>query len=408
MKKIIPQQIFLSIILLALVGQSFAYTCTDLNGAYLYSQEYSPRYLGFFGNSYASESVNNLYGTYGSPYGSYSVRNTYGTYGSPYGSYSANNDYSSTPPKIYKYGNLMGYLTTNPYIYGGVSLAVLDASCTFTASSPSFSAPTTYTLSVSKSGTGTGTVISSPSGIDCGSDCSQSYNAGTLVSLSAIASPGSTFSGWSGACSGISLCHLPAMTGNMSVTATFNTVAPTQYNLTVGKFGTGTGTVTSSPSGINCGSDCSQSYSSGTVVALTASASSGSTFAGWSGACSGTGACQITMNAVKSVIASFATIKYNLSVSKSGDGSGIVTSNPSGINCGSDCSHSYNIGTSVTLSASASSSSLFAGWSGACSGTNTCQITINAAKSVTATFDPSNGLSTPLLMYLLNKSKNAP
>ena len=58
--------------------------------------------------------------------------------------------------------------------------------------------PTNYTLSVTKSGTGSGTVNSSPAGISCGSDCSQSYSANTQVSLSATASSGSSFAGWSG------------------------------------------------------------------------------------------------------------------------------------------------------------------------------------------------------------------
>ncbi len=86
------------------------------------------------------------------------------------------------------------------------------------------------------------------------------------------------------------------------------------YLLTVTKAGTGTGTVTGT--GINCGSDCTESYASGTNVPLTATPASGSTFAGWSGACSGTGACTVTMSAVKSVTATFnllnaATLRIN-------------------------------------------------------------------------------------------------
>ena len=56
-----------------------------------------------------------------------------------------------------------------------------------------------------------------------------------------------------------------------------------QYNLSVSKTGTGSGTVTSSPSGINCGSDCSETYSTITEVTLTAAPSAGSVFAGWTG-----------------------------------------------------------------------------------------------------------------------------
>ena len=80
---------------------------------------------------------------------------------------------------------------------------------------------------------------------------------------------------------------------------------PTSQTLTVTKAGTGSGTVTSSPAGINCGSDCSESYASGTNVTLTAAPGAGSTFAGWSGACSGTGSCAVTMSAARSVTATF-------------------------------------------------------------------------------------------------------
>jgi hypothetical protein len=83
------------------------------------------------------------------------------------------------------------------------------------------------------------------------------------------------------------------------------TAVPTSQTLTVAKSGAGSGTVTSSPAGINCGGDCSESYASGTGVTLTAAAAAGSTFAGWSGACSGTGSCAVTMSAARSVTATF-------------------------------------------------------------------------------------------------------
>jgi uncharacterized repeat protein (TIGR01451 family) len=73
----------------------------------------------------------------------------------------------------------------------------------------------------------------------------------------------------------------------------------------VSKTGTGSGTVTSSPVGINCGSDCAESYDYNTPVTLTATTASGSLFAGWSGACTGTGSCVITMTAARSVSAAF-------------------------------------------------------------------------------------------------------
>lgn len=168
--------------------------------------------------------------------------------------------------------------------------------------------------------------------------------------------------------------------------------SPNTFTLTVTKAGTGTGTVTSAPSGINCGSTCSANYSSGTSVTLTAAAASGSTFAGWSGACSGTASCTVSMSTARSVTATFNGSgggTFALSVAKAGTGSGTVTSSPSGINCGSTCSANYSSGTSVTLTAAAATGSTFTGWSGACTGTSTCTVSMTAARSVTATFNTS-------------------
>jgi hypothetical protein len=80
-------------------------------------------------------------------------------------------------------------------------------------------------------------------------------------------------------------------------------------------------------------------------------------------------------------------------VSKAGTGSGTVTSNPAGISCGSDCSENYAVNTPVTLMASATTGSTFAGWSGTCTNsTGICSVTMSAAKGVTATFSGSNDI----------------
>jgi hypothetical protein len=75
--------------------------------------------------------------------------------------------------------------------------------------------------------------------------------------------------------------------------------------LTVTKPGAGTGTVVSVPSGINCGATCSASFLAGAIVTLTPTPDLGWIFLGWGGACTGDGACQVTMSAAKSVSASF-------------------------------------------------------------------------------------------------------
>lgn len=76
-----------------------------------------------------------------------------------------------------------------------------------------------------------------------------------------------------------------------------------QRTLTVSKSGAGSGAITAS--GINCPGDCSQIYDSGTAITLNATPAGGSSFAGWSGACSGTGGCQLTMDSDKSAAATF-------------------------------------------------------------------------------------------------------
>ncbi len=149
---------------------------------------------------------------------------------------------------------------------------------------------------------GDGTVTSSPAGISCGSDCSESYPAGTSVTLTATAASGSSLTGWSGGgCSGAAPTCTVTVTGDLTVTATF---AVSRHTLTVALAGTGSGTVTSAPPGITCGSDCSEAYAHGTPVTLSATPAPGSRFDGWSGGCSGA-TCALTMTAPVAVIATF-------------------------------------------------------------------------------------------------------
>ncbi len=169
---------------------------------------------------------------------------------------------------------------------------------------------------------------------------------------------------------------------------TVSGTGPTTQTLTVVKAGNGTGGVTSSPAGIDCGATCQHGFNDGDSVTLTAAAGVGSTFTGWSGSgCSGTGSCNVSMTQARDVTATFALGAFTVTVSTSGDGSGGVTSSPAGINCGSICQSDFTYNTLVTLTAPAATGSSFAGWSGeGCSGTGTCSITMTQARSVTATF----------------------
>jgi len=245
-------------------------------------------------------------------------------------------------------------------------------------------------LSVAKSGAGGGSVTSSPAGIDCGSACAVDFSTGTVVTLTATADAISTFSGWSGACSGTASCVVSVDTARF-VTANFDVV---EYGLTVSKSGTGTGSVTSSPGGIVCGGTCAVSFKAAATVTLTANADAGSTFTGWSGDCSGTATCTVTLDAAKSVAANFDQILFGVSVSKTGAGGGTITSSPAGIDCGATCTADFPAGSIVTLTPAADGTSIFAGWSGACTGTGTCTVTVDAIRSAAANFDVAqNGLA---------------
>jgi hypothetical protein len=247
-------------------------------------------------------------------------------------------------------------------------------------------AVTTVNLSIAKAGSGSGTVTSSPSGINCGTACTVGYAAGTTVTLTATAAAGSVFSGWSGDAD----CSDASVTMNVgkSCTATFQAQS---YTLSVNivnaitSTGTGSGFVTSSPSGIDCGADCSETYLNGTAVTLTAVPASGSVFTGWGGACGGTSSCTVNIAGDTTVTATFVRQSFTLTVNKSG--SGAVTSGLSGIDCGTACSASYPEGASVTLTPTADPGASFLGWSGAgCGGTSSCTITMTADATVTASF----------------------
>jgi len=174
--------------------------------------------------------------------------------------------------------------------------------------------------------------------------------------------------------------------------------AITTKTLTVSKLGTGTGTVTSEPAGIDCGSKCSAEFEEGSTVTLSAKAAAGSTFAGWSGSgCSGTGTCKVTMSEAKAVSAEFTKAGptlHTLKVSVSGEGS--VSADAGTISgCtsagGAACEGQYEEGAVVTLTETPKAGSIFKGWGSAqCdeSTESTCVVTIGSAdEGVSASFE---------------------
>lgn len=80
-------------------------------------------------------------------------------------------------------------------------------------------------------------------------------------------------------------------------------------------------------------------------------------------------------------------IPYSVTITTAGTGTGTVTSAPTGINCGTTCTANFNSGTNVTLTATPDANSNFVSWSGDCSGTTNCVLTIDKAKTATATFN---------------------
>jgi pimeloyl-ACP methyl ester carboxylesterase len=168
--------------------------------------------------------------------------------------------------------------------------------------------PPTYTVTVTMAGTGTGTVTSSPEGIHCGSVCSAAYDSGTVVTLTAAAASESEFLEWGGACTGGAPTCQVTVAEALAVDGIFVLSGAPTHRLTVWKSGTGDGTVTSSPGGIACGADCTEDFPEGLLVTLTASASSGSRFLGWTGACTSTeDTCRVSMGAARLVMAEFGT-----------------------------------------------------------------------------------------------------
>jgi uncharacterized repeat protein (TIGR02543 family) len=171
-------------------------------------------------------------------------------------------------------------------------------------------------------------------------------------------------------------------------------VATNLHTLSVTKQG-GSGTVAGGA--IHCGETCTAGFAPGASVTLTATAAPGYRFTGWSGDCSGSGACEVTMDSNKAVEASFVR-QFQLTLLVDVDepfigsaGNGVVNVSSSfpcqRSGAGSEqCTRTFDAGTAVTLSASGSAA--FTGWGGDCSGTTPlCTVTMDATRFVTAHFN---------------------
>jgi hypothetical protein len=254
-------------------------------------------------------------------------------------------------------------------------------------------------VEVVESGSGSGTVTSEPPGIGCpSSTCKAEFTKGKEVELKEEASAGSSFKGWKvegeavvgAGCTGTEEICKFEISGPVKIEAIFESEA--SPDLTVEEPGTGSGTVTSKPSGIDCPSTCSAPFTKGETVELKEKENAGSSFKDWkvegeavvSAGCTGTEEiCKFEVNGPVKVEVGFESNSAPVEVEEPGTGSGTVTSKPSGIDCPSTCSAPFTKGETVELKEKENAGSTFAGWDvvsgtaiAGCTGTETtCSVT---------------------------------
>ena len=193
------------------------------------------------------------------------------------------------------------------------------------------------------------------------------YDIGSIVDITPTPDEGYEFAYWSGDCTGTGACQV-TIEDDTYVMAHF---VQTTYDLTI-IADPAEGGITTPAVGVH-------PYLEGTPVVVIAEPASGFEFVSWSGDCSGTGVCSVTMDSDKVVTANFAAITYELTVNVD-PAEGGTTIPAVGV-------HTYEIGSPVSVEASAAEHYLFMEWTGDCSGTGACNLTMDGAKEVTAVFE---------------------
>jgi hypothetical protein len=244
---------------------------------------------------------------------------------------------------------------------------------------------------------GQGSVSAHANGTECDPICLENISNGSTVTLTAQPATGYAFKEWSGDCRGTATaCELPSISAGKTATATFIPV------LTV--TATGPGLITSSVGNINCDNSCSAAIDAGTAVTLTAVASDGYRFMGWTN-CEGptTGnTCELARFSTPTTVgAIFEEISLTLTVIRSGEGQ--ISSTPEGIDCGSRCVASFSTRalnstkSFVKLEAVAKEGYAFGGWSGCSSVIGTfCYVKLSSPQTAIANFTLVTGGSTPV------------
>ena len=246
--------------------------------------------------------------------------------------------------------------------------------------------------------------VTSGRDIDCGgddgTDCGETYDHGTEVTLTATPAANHRFDRWAGACFGSTPSCKLEMDGDKTATARFK---PAQRSLTVKVEGGGTVT----GAGDGCSDTCTTSHDHDSVVTLTATPAANRAFDRWADACSGTTpTCSVTLDADKTATANFKAAQRRLTVTSPTNGH---VSEGSNVNCGDGtgetaCSHDYDHAAAITLTANPDSDYEVDSWSGDCAtagSAKTCALTMSAARNASVTFkrkaktltvaSPSNG-----------------
>ena len=329
--------------------------------------------------------------------------------------------WTSSAPAVATVDSLTGVVT--PVTAGSASITASVAGHTGARTVNVVAPPQQVAVTVA-GGTGSGSVTSTPAGYSCRvgngtttGTCAANFASDSAVTLQAVPDQGVTFSGWGGDCAAagtVTSCTLTPNSGK-NVTVTFVVVRQIKVTPT----GSGNGAVTSSPAAtFNCrlaggvvSGACSAGVLENVPVTLTATADAGSTFAGWSGPCTGTAStCTVPLTQAQTVGAVFnansvAAVTLQTAGDASGLGGGYVSSAQvgsagalschriGGLTSGAVCSDQFGSGTQVTLTATADAVSTFTGWSGPCAGSGT-----------TCTFTVGSGAVTPVATFAASSS----
>jgi len=254
---------------------------------------------------------------------------------------------------------------------------------------------TAYTLTLNK--IGAGTVTSDDNTLNCGDDCQKTYAANTQLLLTATAATDSTFTHWSGDCSGSDAQFKLTLDNDKNCTAHFQQ-QPEIANLTLTKTGPGRGTLRviakNDPARLLCRPDCLEAhrtYTPGEPLTLVAKPVDNFIFTHWSGDCSGTDSrIKFTIDEPKTCTAHFAlapdAVMHALTIQISGNGQ-VTAPQWHSNNCQQGCTLYYPAEQKLRLKAKAAPLSTFIGWSGDCEGQRqTTPLVMTADKTCSATF----------------------